>query len=255
VIRLSMEVTRIKTVLSQVQEASMQIEGLYEGVDLNSSVTRARFEGMNGSLFSTMTSKIKETIESFGCNATHVILTGGNCKVPRVQQLLQQCFQGIKILSSINPTDVNAIGAAIQANILEARGTQNMKDLSTVSSLPLSIGIGGHDGTFVPVLLKGSLTPIKVVKRFGNSSDTQTDFFLSIYEGEDVLVENNRLLGHFVLGGLAPAPVGETIINVEFLVDSSGVLSVQASHGSALSLLKFDSTKERQTIPEGEVVG
>jgi len=200
--------------------------------------------------FSNMISKIKETLEAWKCTPLFVVLSGGNCKIPKIQQLLQQNFAApCKVLNTINPSDVNAIGAAIHANLLAERAN-DIKEHLTVPSLPTSIGISAHDGAFIPVLMKGSITPTKVSKTFGNSAEGQTEVYLAVYEGEDPVAANNRLLGHFCLPGITSGPPGTVAISVEFLVDAKGVLSVQASSNKVQSLLKFEGVKERQTLSQ-----
>jgi len=243
VFRLQSECERVKKDLSQMPQSNIQLDGFYEGCDLNSNISRARFEGLTENLLKGIQIPIQTIVTVAGGvgKIDRVIFCGGGCKIPKVQQFIRQIFgTDVEILSSIDPLDVNARGAALQAYILAKRNPM-LKQKRVVSSSALSIGLAGVDGTFVPVVPCDTIFPTKIVKSFG-IAPSQTKVLLSIYEGNDPLAVNNHFLGEFVIGC---DPTGEKKLLVAFSVDNNGILKI--SIGNDNTFLKIEGVKNRQS--------
>eukprot|EP01126_Amoeba_proteus_P004327 TRINITY_DN11450_c0_g2_i7.p1 TRINITY_DN11450_c0_g2~~TRINITY_DN11450_c0_g2_i7.p1 ORF type:complete len:264 (-),score=41.98 TRINITY_DN11450_c0_g2_i7:34-825(-) len=221
-IKLQTESNRIKMVLSQAQQTSVQMEGLYEGMDLISNITRARFEGMNGEIFLKISQYLRSVHEKWTCPAfpiSSVIISGGHCKIPKIQQIIQGTFMNVKILSSINPAEVVVQGAAVQAELQTTR-PPTLKPRQVVYSLSLTLGVEGLNGNFTPIVAKGTVIPFKVTKVFGCDPE-QKQLCVSVYEGESEWVKDNRALGRFVV-----ETSGEKVTSVVFLMEVNNLLTV-----------------------------
>jgi len=242
--KLQSECERVKKDLSQMQQSSIQIDSLHEGCDLNSSVTRARFEALTDNILKSILGPIQSIVNEVGgieqINA--VILSGGNIKIPKVQHYIRQFFgPSMKILSTIDPCDVNAKGAATQAALIGARNPM-LKPKRLIPTCPLSIGLASSDGKFVPVIPIDTILPVKIIKTFG-ISEGQSKVLVSVYEGEDPVAVNNNLLGQFTFN--CDSSRGNTI-QIAFLVDHNAVLKVSSKTG----VFKVDGVKKRQTTEE-----
>jgi len=223
-----------------MQQSNLQIDGFYEGCDLNSTITRARFEAITDSLIKNILIPIQSIVNKAGGidSIKGVILTGGNIKIPKVQQYIRQFFgSSIPIFSSIDPCDVNARGAAIQASLIASRNAM-LKPKRLVPSCALSIGVASSNGQFIPVIPIDTIVPIKIVKTF-KLMENQKKILLSVYEGEDPVAESNHHLGDFVFN----CDPSESTFQIAFIVDHNGVLKLI----SKTAKYKLDGVKNRQS--------
>ncbi|XP_022635904.1 probable mediator of RNA polymerase II transcription subunit 37c [Vigna radiata var. radiata] len=227
--RLKSACERAKRTLSYAVTANIEVDNLFEGIDLYSSITRAKFEQINYDLFEecmyTVDSCLRDAkIEK---NSVHeVVLVGGSSRIPKMQQLLQDFFNGKDLCKSVNPDEAVAYGAAVQAALL-SEGIKNVPDLVLKDVTPLSLGISVKGDLMSVVIPRNTTIPIKKKQVFLTCEDDQFSVKIMVYEGERVKDSDNNLLGSFSISGFPPAPRGYPF-GVTFAINENGILSVSA---------------------------
>jgi len=241
-IKLQIEADRIKTVLSQTQQTNIHIEGLYEGMDFISNISRARFEGMNSPVFAKFSAALKLVAEAWGVTDEHdIVLAGGHCKIPRVQTLIQGAFPNAKVFSTINSSEVSAQGVGIVGELLSNRHA-SVTPKVVIPIVPLPIGIQAANGKFVTVFSKGSVMPSKVTQVFATAPG-QKQILINIFEGTNEVASRNRQLGHFAVE-VEPS----SSVTVSFLLSAESKLSVQASSGKKSKTFELTGVKEQAVV-------
>eukprot|EP01127_Copromyxa_protea_P006642 TRINITY_DN16650_c0_g1_i1.p1 TRINITY_DN16650_c0_g1~~TRINITY_DN16650_c0_g1_i1.p1 ORF type:complete len:502 (+),score=131.78 TRINITY_DN16650_c0_g1_i1:705-2210(+) len=241
-IKLQIEADRIKTVLSQTQQTNIHIEGLYEGADFISNLSRARFEGMNSSVFNKFSAALKQLAEAWGVTEEHdIILAGGHCKIPRVQSLIQSAFPNSKAYSTINTSEVTAQGVGIVGELLSNRHS-SVSPKVVIPTVPLPIGIQAANGKFVPIFAKGSVMPAKVTQVFATAPG-QKQILINIFEGTEEVASKNRQLGHFAVE-VEPS----SSVTISFLLSAESKLSVQASSGNKSKIFELTGVTEQAVV-------
>ncbi|XP_063709912.1 heat shock 70 kDa protein cognate 4-like [Culicoides brevitarsis] len=223
---LKTQCERAKVLLSQDMQAPVTLAG----TSLTGTISRARFEDLNNDLFEKaidLVAKALRDAEMTKDEINEVVLVGGSSRIPRVQELLQEFFDGKELNKSVHPDECVAYGAAVQAAMLQKATSERMKGLTLIDVCPLSLGIELCDESFSVIIPRNHSLPVKKIKTFYTTFNNQTWTDVEIFEGERPIARANHFLGHFALDGIPPAPKGAKV-NVEFEIDENGILLASA---------------------------
>ncbi|KAF5453546.1 hypothetical protein F2P56_028443 [Juglans regia] len=254
--RLRTACERAKRILSSAIETTIEVDSLYNGIDFFSTITRAKFSELNMDFFKNSIELVDKclTDAKMDKSAVHdVVLVGGSSRIPKLQEMLQEFFNGKELNKSINPDEAVAHGAAVQAANLTGMGNEKVNQIMLLDVTPLSLGVSVSGGEMSVVIPRNTTIPTKMEANYTNFRDNQTSALFSIYEGERARVRDNNWLGEFRLVGIPAVPSGAAKLKVSFDIDANGILNVSAEEVTTGVSRKIIITNEKARLSKVEI--
>lgn len=255
--RLRTACERAKRNLSSTSQTSVEVDCLFDGVDFSMTINRAKFNELNMDLFRKCMESVDKCLKVAAMDKRDVhdvVVVGGSTRIPKVQEMLQELFDGKDLCKSINPDEAVAFGAAVQAAILSGQNGPNVPELVLMDVIPLSLGINVYGDIMSVIIPKNTPIPIRIHKDdFSTPCDNQTSLIFTVLEGERTMTKDNNVLGEFVLDGIPPALKGVAKVTVCFDIDANGILNVSVEEKTGGKKTNIAITNDKGRLSKKEI--